>query len=262
MRIRLLLLFLCIPALAFGAGQRGQRGQAPAPPSQPTPRYADGHPMLSAAPGRLGYWDAGTGSIFGKNGNNLQTNLEINEIPFMPWSRALYEVRRAELSKSDPHARCMPPGGPRQFHTPFGLQIYEIPEAKRVLILSGGGPRTWRIVYTDGRPHPAADQLDNGFLGHSTGRWEGDTLVIDTVGFNEKFWMTRFGLPHTDALHLIERISRPDYNTLKYEATIDDPKAYTRPWSGGHIIRWREGEDFPEYFCQDNNRDVEHMVGQ
>ena len=73
-----------------------------------------------------------------------------------------------------------------------------------------------------------------GFLGHSVGHWEGDTLVIDTVGFNEKFWMTRFGLPHTDALHLVERISRPDYNTLKYEATIDDPKAYTRPWSGGH----------------------------
>ena len=74
--------------------------------------------------------------------------------------------------------------------------------------------------------------------------------------------MVRFGLPHTDALHLIERISRPDYNTLKYEATIDDPKTYTKPWSGGHIIDWHPGEDFEEYFCQDNNRDAEHLVGQ
>src|SRR5262245_40650039 len=103
MRIRFLLLLslLVLPALGFGQqrGQRGQRGQAPAPPSAPTPRYPDGHPMLSAPPGKLGYWDAGTGSIFGKNGNNLQTNLELNEIPFMTWSRALYEVRRVEQSK-------------------------------------------------------------------------------------------------------------------------------------------------------------------
>src|SRR5262249_21204495 len=104
MRIRFLVFFLFLfSTLAFGQ-QRGQRGQTPAPPSAPTPRYPDGHPMLSAAPGKLGYWDAGTGSIFGKNGNNLPTNLEISEVPFMPWSKALYEVRRVEQSKSDPHA--------------------------------------------------------------------------------------------------------------------------------------------------------------
>src|SRR5436190_21226976 len=106
LRTSLLVLLLVLPALAFAQqrGQRGARGQAQRPPSAPTPRYPDGHPMLSAPPGQLGYWDAGTGSIFGKNGNNLPTNLELNEIQFMPWSRALYEVRRAEQSKSDPHA--------------------------------------------------------------------------------------------------------------------------------------------------------------
>src|SRR3982751_2710264 len=98
MRTRLLI-FVCVlvlPGLAFGQqrGQRGQRGQAQRPPSAPTPRYADGHPMLSAPSGQLGYWDAGTGSIFGKNGNNLPTNLDIEQVPFMSWSRALYEVRR------------------------------------------------------------------------------------------------------------------------------------------------------------------------
>src|ERR1044071_4337915 len=188
------------PAAGVQGAARGARGrgQAPRPPSAPTPRYPDGHPMLSAPPGQLGYWDAGTGSIFGKNGNNLPTNLDINEVPFMAWSRALYEVRRVEQSKSDPHARCLPPGGPRQFHTPYGLLIYEIPEAKRVLILSGGGPHMWRIVYMDGRPHPPADLLDNGFLGHSIGHWYGHTLVIASVGLNEKFWRVRAGLPHTE----------------------------------------------------------------
>ncbi len=267
MRIRsvaMLVVLLALPVTSFAQqrGQRGQRGQQAKPPSDPTPRYPDGHPMLSAAPGKIGYWDAGFGSLTGKNPPNLPTNIDMSEVPFMPWSKALYEARRAEQSKSDPHARCLPPGGPRQFHTPYGLLIYEIPEARRLLILSGGGPHMWRIVYMDGRPHPSADLLDNGFLGHSIGHWEGDTLVIDSVGFNEKFWMARAGLPHTDALHLIERISRPDYNTLKYEVTVDDPKAYTKPWSGGWTIPWHADEDFPEYFCQDNNRDAEHLVGQ
>jgi len=193
---------------------------------------------------------------------NLPTNLEIGEVPFQPWAKALYEARRADQQKNDPHARCVPPGGPRQFHTPYGLLIYELPEAKRVLVLSGGGPRTWRVIFMDGRPHPTSDDFIPTFLGHSVGKWEGDTLAVDSVGFNEQFWFARAGYPHTESLHLIERISRPDYNTLKYEATIDDPKAYTKSWTGGHYIYWVPDEDFEEYFCQDNNRDPSHLVGQ
>ena len=83
--------------------------------------------MLAAAPGKTGYWNAGTGGLTGKNGMNLPTNLEIGEVPFQPWSKALYEARRADQQKNDPHARCVPPGGPRQFHTPYGLLIYELP---------------------------------------------------------------------------------------------------------------------------------------
>jgi hypothetical protein len=252
---------LCLPAVS-SAQARGGRGAAPRPPSAPTPRWPDGHPLLSAPPGQIGYWDSGTGSLTGKNGNNLPTNMETSEVPFQPWAKALYEERQRTQSKNDPHARCAAPGGPRQFHTPFGLLIYELPEAKRVLILSGGGVRTWRVVYTDGRAHPQGDSLNPGFLGHSVGHWEGDTLVIDTIGFNEKFWFVRAGFPHTEALHLTERISRPDFNSLKYEATVDDPRAYTRPWTGGWLINWHPGEDFEEYFCTDNNRDPEHLVGR
>ncbi len=254
------------PAKPAVAGSRtgGGKGPAQRPKSDPAPRWPDGHVMLGPGPGKLVFWNAGTGGLTGKNGMNLPTNLEISEVPFKPWAKALYEERRRDQQKNDPHARCMPPGGPRQFHTPYGLQIYELPEMKKVLILSGGGPRTWREIYMDGRKHPSEDDGDfvHGFLGHSVGHWEGDTLVIDTVGFNEQFWFARAGYPHTEALHLIERITRVDYNTLKYEATIDDPKAYTKPWTGGHYIYMTPDEDFEEYFCQGNNRDAEHLVGQ
>ena len=83
----------------------------------------------------------------------------------------------------------------------------------------------------DGRPHPK--DLVPSYYGHSTGRWDGDTLVIDTVGFNEKFWIDRQGIPHTDKLHMTEKLTRTDYNTIKYEVTIDDPGAYTKPWTSG-----------------------------
>ena len=241
---------------------RTGRSNGPRPPSDPTPRWPDGHPRLDAAPGKTGFWNSGIGNLTGKGGVNLPTNMDISEVPFKPWAKALYEERRRDQQKNDPHARCMPPGGPRQFHTPYGLAIHELPDAKRVLILSGGGPRTWREIYMDGRKHPDSDDFIPTFLGHSVGKWEGDTLVIDSVAFNEEFWFARAGYPHTDALHLIEKISRPDYNTLKYEATIDDRKAYTKPWTGGHYIYWVPDEDFEEYFCQDNNRDADHLVGQ
>jgi hypothetical protein len=94
-----------------------------------------------------------------------------------------------------------------------------------------------------------------------SGHWDGDALVVDTVGFNERFWLTREGIPHTSFLHLTERFTRTDYDTLKYEATIDDPGAYTKPWTGGWLIRWQQGDEMYEYVCQDNNRDVKHMFG-
>jgi hypothetical protein len=122
-----------------------------------------------------------------------------------------------------------------------------------------GGPHTWRVIYMDGRLHPK--DFDPSFAGHSVGHWEGDSLVVDTVGFNEKFWLTREGIPLTENLHLIERFTRTDYDDLKYEATLDDPGAYSAPWTGGWWIRWQPNGELYEYVCQDNNRDVKHMYG-
>jgi hypothetical protein len=172
--------------------------------------------------------------------------------PFQPWSKAVYEYRQRNLLKDDPFLRCLPPGGPRMFQTPHGFQFIEQRELGRILVLAGGGDRNWRAIYTDGRKQGQADETVRTYYGNSVGRWEKDTLVVDSIGFNEKFWFANGGLPHTEALHLTERFSRPDLNTLKYEVTVDDPRTYTRAWTGGWTIRWVPNEEIQEYFCEEN----------
>jgi hypothetical protein len=108
------------------------------------------------------------------------------------------------------------------------------------------------LIYTDGRARKEDDKDFPTYYGRSLARWENDTLVIDARDFNERFWFSNGGLPHTPQLHVTERISRPDFNTLKYEVTIDDPGAYTKPWSSGWTLQWVQGEELPPYYCQDN----------
>ena len=106
----------------------------------------------------------------------------------------------------------------------------------------------------DGRPHPA--DYPPGWYGHSVGHWEDDTLVIDTVGFlgDDKFWISRGGYPHTEQLHTIERISRPYKEVLHYEVVIDDPGAYSEPWTVAWDINWSDGQELQDYICQENNK--------
>jgi len=160
---------------------------------------------------------------------------------------------------ADPHTRCKPSGGSRFWHTPYGIEIVDLPETREVIFLHTGAPHSWRIAYLDGRPHPK--DLKPSWYGHTTGKWEGDTLVMDTVGFNDKFWLTREGVPTTKQLHLIEKLSRPNHNQLKYEATVDDPGAYTASWTGGWYLRWSQDNEPFDYLCQENNRDPARMVG-
>ena len=240
---------------------------APNPPpaaasAPPAPRWPDGHVRLGPPPGKKGYWGAAsaatlvenTGARIPMDREGLLLNLADADrvAPFLPWAKAVYEYRQRTLLKEDPTLRCLPPGGPRQFQTPNGFQFVEQRELGRILVLLGGGDRNWRVIYTDGRPQGQADEVVRGYYGNSVGRWEKDTLVVDSVGFNERFWMTNGGLPHTEALHLTERISRPSLNTLKYEVTVDDPRTYTRPWTGGWTVQWVPDEEIQEYFCEDN----------
>jgi hypothetical protein len=242
-----------------------------ATPAEPAPRWPDGQVRLGPAPGKRGYWGAASASSLVEhavpmNDEGLLRNISDagRVAPFQPWAKAVYEYRQRSLLKDDPFTRCLPPGGPRQFQTPHGFQFVEERQLGRILVLSGGGDRNWRIIYTDGRPQGQADDVVRTYYGSSVGHWEGggaqggggalgkDTLVVDSVGFNEHFWFTNGGLPHTEGLHLTERFSRPDLNTLKYEVTVDDPRTYTRPWTGGWTVQWVPDKDIQEYFCEEN----------
>jgi hypothetical protein len=241
------------------------------PAAKPTPRWPDGHPRIGAAPGETGFWAYATPSALVENNANIRMDsqgLLLNladadkVAPFQPWAKGLYIYRQRSLLKDDPMASCLPPGGPRQFEAPYGLTLLEQPDRQRIFAMSAGGNRNWRLIYLDGRELPSGDDVSPTYFGYSTGKWEGDTLVLHTGIFNERFWFSNGGLPHTENLKLTERISRPDFNTLKYEVTVDDTGAYTRPWKSSLTLEWVAGEEMPEYFCQDNNRDPEHMVGR
>ncbi len=243
--------------------------QAAAPrstqPAKAAPRGPDGRVRLGIGPGQLGYWaNPSAPSLIENTAGNIRVNREgilaniadaAKVAPFQPWAKALYEYRQRNLLKDDPMASCLPPGGPRQFQVPYGIQILEDPDRKRMVVMSGGGNRNWRLIYLDGRAQPKIEDATSTYFGDSVGRWEGDTLVLNTLGFNDRFWFTNGGLPHTEALHLTEHISRPDFNTLKYEVTVDDPGAYTRPWTGGWTLQWVPDQEIEEYFCDDYNRD-------
>jgi hypothetical protein len=230
--------------------------------SKPTPKWPDGQPRLGPLPGERGYWGNPSSTVLVQTGANapmdaygiLRNLADIDKVaPFQRWARDLYELRQRSFLKSDPmYLFCMPPGGPRQFQLPYGVQFVEDREKKRILVLIGSGNHNWRIIYNDGRSLKPDDKDFPTFYGRSLAQWENETLVVDTKNFNEKFWFTNGGLPHSGELHLVERISRPNFDTLRYEVTVDDPGAYTKPWSSSWTLQWVAGEELPPYYCQDN----------
>jgi hypothetical protein len=248
-------------------GAPGQRG-APAAPAAPTPRLPNGRVNLGAPSGEKGIW-APSGIIqlyvfpFSVNragaAGTLPNAIRAEDVPFQPWARALHTTRELNIESDEPHTRCKASPGPREFITPYGVEFVDAPELRRMYIFDIGGPHTFRTIYMDGRTHPK--DFDPSYYGHSIGSWDGDTFAVDTVGFNEKVWIDREGTPHTNQLHMIERFTRTDMNTLKYEVTIDDPGAYTAVWTGGFLLRWTAGGELFEYVCQDNNLSPSGMVG-
>ncbi len=210
----------------------------------PAPRWPDGRVNLGSTPDHKGYWEVRPG---------LGGTPRAADIPFQPWAKAVYEYRQATFSKDSPLVDCKASPGPAFFNSP-GFEIVDVPEQKAIFLLNIAGPHSWRVIYMDGRPHPADARPT--YLGHSTGKWDGDTLVIDTVGFNEKQWAIG-AYPNTAQLHLTERLSRPNLKSLTYEFTVEDMGAYTKPWSGKWSIteksgsKWIPGGEMFEYICED-----------
>jgi hypothetical protein len=232
-----------------GAGGPARGNARDTGPARPIPRYATGRVMLGGAtPAEKGVWQPGP--VVGNP-------LGMENIPYQPWARALAADRDA--NELEPHTRCKASGALRQFLTPYGVEILELPEMQRAFIFDIGGPHTFRTIYMDGRSHPA--DFEPTYYGHSIGWWEGDTLVVDTVGFNERFWLDRRGLPHTYQLHTIEKFTRTHQNAIDYQITVDDKGAYTAPWTGKFYLRWEPGTELFEYMCQQANYATELMVG-
>jgi len=210
--------------------------------TKPAPRLPNGQPDFA------GLWQGG-GPI-----NDIADGLPKGEtLPLLPAARKILDSR---LSKDDPQANCLPSGVPRI--APYPWRIVQTPT--HIFFLFEANIHSYRQIFMDGRKHPA--DPDPTWYGHSIGRFEGNTLVVDTVGFNDKFWFDFKGHPHTERLHIVERYTRRDFNTLVNQITIDDPGAYSRPFTVTFTAELAPpGDELLEYICQENNQDVEHIHG-
>ncbi|MES2624966.1 MAG: hypothetical protein V4628_06795 [Pseudomonadota bacterium] len=228
-----------------------QAPAANAPPPGPAPLNAQGRVLLGgASPQDKGVWLP----VF----SNANAVAQVKDVPFQPWAKALFDART--IHELEPHTRCKASGVARQFITPYGVEFVEMAQLDRVYIFDIGGPHTYRTIYMDGRSHPA--DLESTNYGHSIGWWNGNTLMVDSVGFNEDFWMQRRGFAHTEKLHTLESFTRLNDSSIEYRVTIDDPGAYTAEWTDGFNLRWQADQELFEYVCQQANYAHELMVGQ
>ena len=183
-------------------------------------------------------------------------NIDFGKVisPMTPWAEAKFKATNSVYRGSspsnvlsDPIFSCYPPGVPRIYLLNFPVQIVQIPGQ---VIMLFEFDHFVRRIYTDGRPH----DKDVGplWMGDSIGKWEGDALVADTISFNDKTTLDREGYPHSDAMHLVERIRRVGHDSLEIDLTIDDPKAYTKPWGAKLNFQLRTDWKIMEHVCEDN----------
>jgi hypothetical protein len=210
----------------------------------PAPRTADGKPDFS------GMWQAPSGKYL----ENL--GADGVEIPMQPWAKKLYQERQDNFGKDRPSGRCLP-HSVTDFDAHFTpKKIIQIPGLLAMLFESY---HSYRQIFTDGRPLPAV--REEAWLGYSVGKWEGDALVVNTIGINENTWLDDGGHPHTDALRIIERFRRPDFGHMEVQVTIDDPKTYTKPWTVRIPWEFVADTELLDWVCE-NEKDFVHQVGK
>jgi hypothetical protein len=229
-----------------GSGGANNPALVAAVPEGPPPRLPDGTPDFS------GVW-VGSGPI----GDIRSGLLPGEEVVLLPAADALMKSR---MAADDPEALCLPTGVPRI--APYPWRIVQTPafgKATHLFFLFEGNIHSYRQIFMDGREHP--DDLEATWYGHSVGHFEGDTLVIETVGFNDLFWFDFVGHPHTTQLRTVERYTRTSFGELEVVTTVEDPGAYAKPFTVKYTHTLRPGWELMEYICNENNQDVEHIRG-
>jgi hypothetical protein len=233
------------------------------------PRTSDGKPNLAApAPrtfdGKLdltGIWaavgDRGGGEVVrNAHGINIAVDLA-GGAPFTPWAKAIFEARRKDQSRDIPTAKCLPAGIPPDMLRPTGpFKIVQTPGVTIILLEEFNN---WRQIFTDGRAVPTDPQP--AWFGYSVGKWEGETLVVETSGFNDRTWLDGLGTPHSEVLRLTERFRRADFGHLEIEYTFDDSKAFTKSWSAKVKFMLQVDTELLDSQCE-NEKDLVHLFGK
>ena len=239
-------------AIAFSAMAAPLAAQWLQLPLPGTPRTADGKPNLSAPAPRSADGRPDLSGIWLRI-----KSMDRGDVPMQPWARAVYDERQANRSKDDPEGLCLPPGIPEQMVNPMPWKIIQAPGEIVILFEQWAN---YRQIFTDGRSLP--DISKPSWFGYSIGRWDGDTFVAETVGFNGKPWLDQAGYPASDALKITERLRRRDFGHIDLEMIIDDRKMYTRPWSIFSELTLQVDTELLEFICEENEKDSQILQGK
>ena len=208
----------------------------------PAPRLPDGKPDFS------GVWNPPMGYI-----RDLAKDMK-EPVPFQPSVKALYDERAAGLHwREEPDANCLPQGVPKVLLAPAPWRVVQTPE--RIFFVHEAFNLWWQ-VFMDGREFLSSQEVTPTWHGYSTGKWDNDTLVIDSRGFNGKVWLDQLGKPSTEALHVTTRLRRKDFGHMEIQITIDDPEAYTKPWTVGVEATLQPNTELMEFICLENEKDT------
>jgi len=229
----------------------------------PTPRLPNGKPDFSGiwhasnrnpcTPGTGEFIECGTEIGGSRLAGNLGRTLP-GGLPYQPWAAEIVKQRTADLSRDDPHVRCLPDNPPRAWTLPHLTKAIHTP---KLLALLYEVNAMYRQIFIDGRPQPV--DPTPGWNGYSTAHWEHDTLVVETRGFRDGLWIDTGGSPMSDVAKMTERMRRPNYGTLDIELTVDDPKVYTRPWTVSLRQAIELDTELVDEFCLENEKSYERM---
>jgi hypothetical protein len=254
MNLRLRLATLALPALLIPCAVVPATAQWLTYPTPGTPRTADGKPDLAAPAPRTADGKPDLSGVWQIDGLGAATNITSTEM--LPWAEALYKKRLETYANDDPAVGCLPEGPRTSLAGLDPLRLLQTPNL--IAVLYEAGPV--RQIFTDGRP--MLKDPTPTWMGYSVGHWEGETLVVETTGYNDKTWLDFVGHPHSEALHVTERFHRKDFGHMQLEMTFDDPKTYTKPFTIKLGVSLQPDTDLLENVCLENEKDRGHLVGQ